>query len=135
MAAPSALGGEAAPALSAGAQATGHAAGTPAPATQTPAAASEGTAGMMIYIDPRTGAIVPNPVPGTVPLQLTPQLRESLSTSQQGLIEVPSAVPGGGVRVDLKGRFQHPLIVTIDPETGQRRMHHLGKLPESGVQK
>ena len=60
--------------------------------------------GMTIYIDPQTGAILKEPAPGSVPLQLTPQLRNALSTSHQGLVETPSAVVGGGIKLDLQGR-------------------------------
>ena len=81
-----------------------------------PAAVPAGAPGMVIHVDPQTGAILKEPAPGTVPLQLSPQLTNSLSTSHQGLVETPSAVAGGGVKVDLQGRFQNPLIVTIDAD-------------------
>ena len=89
---------------------------------------------MMIYIDPQTGAILKEPAPGTVPLQLTPDLQKALSTSDQGLVEVLSSVPGGGVTVDLQGRFQSPLFVTIDAN-GKVKMQHLHATPESGEKK
>jgi hypothetical protein len=91
-------------------------------------AVTDGAAGMTIYIDPQTGAILKEPAPGTVPLQLTPQLRNALSTSHQGLAETPSAVPGGGIKLDLQGRFQNPLFVTIDA-AGKLKMQHLGETP------
>ena len=93
-----------------------------------PAAVPEGAAGMTIYVDPQTGAILKEPAPGAVPLQLTPQLRNSLSTSHQGLVETPSSVAGGGVKLDLQGRFQNPLIVTIDAD-GNVRTRHLSETP------
>jgi len=93
-----------------------------------PAAVPGGAPGMVIHVDPQTGAILKEPAPGTVPLQLSPQLTNSLSTSHQGLVETPSSVPGGGVKVDLQGRFQNPLIVTIDAD-GKVKMHHLGETP------
>jgi hypothetical protein len=89
---------------------------------------------MMIHIDPQNGAILKEPAPGTVPLQLTPALRNAFSTSHQGLVEVPSAVPGAGVKVDLRGRFQSPLLVTIDAN-GKARMQHLDEIPDSGDMK
>src|SRR2546423_284521 len=61
-----------------------------------PPAAAEGAPGMVIYVDPQTGAILKEPAPGSVPLQLSPQLTNSLSTSHQGLVETPSSVAGGG---------------------------------------
>ncbi len=91
----------------------------PAPAGVTAPAAP----GMMIYVDPTTGAIVKEPAPGTVPLTLTPELRNALSTSHQGLVEEVSPIPGGGIKLDLQGRFQNPLMVTIDGE-GRVRMQH-----------
>jgi hypothetical protein len=73
--------------------------GSNAGASQPPAAVPKGAAGMIIYIDPQTGAILNEPAPGTVPLQLTPKLQNALSTSHQGLVETPAA--GGGVKTRL----------------------------------
>jgi len=49
-------------------------------------------------------------------------------------VEVPSPVPGGGVKVDLHGRFQSPLIVTIDAN-GKVKTQHLGETPASSDKK
>ena len=38
-------------------------------------------------------------------------------------------MPGGGVKLDLQGRFQSPLIATVD-ENGKVRMQHLGEPAE-----
>ncbi len=89
---------------------------------------------MVIYIDPQTGALLKEPAPGTVPLQLTPQLQNALSTSHHGLIEEPSPVPGGGVKLDLQGRFRSPLFVTTDA-SGKLRIRHLPEIPGSGDRK
>jgi hypothetical protein len=67
-------------------------------------------------------------------LQLSPQLQNALSTSHDGLVEVPSPLPGGGIRVDLQGRFQNPLFVTIDAD-GNAKILHLHEIPESGDEK
>jgi hypothetical protein len=104
------------------------------PPAKTPDAVPGRAPGMMIHIDPTTGAILKEPAPGTVPLQLTPQLQNALSTSHQGLVETPGTVPGGGVKVDLQGRFQSPLVVTIDAD-GKVKMQHLDETPESGDKK
>lgn len=96
-------------------------AGLPAPGTSTGTAAS----GLTIFIDPQSGAIRSTPAPGTVPLEIPPQQRATFSTSAAGLVEVPSPVPGGGVSVDLQGRFQSPLIVTVTPD-GKPKVQHLG---------
>jgi len=106
--------------------------GSNAGASQLPAAVPTGAAGMIIYIDPQTGAILSEPAPGTMPLQLTPTLPNALSTSHQGLMETPAA--GGGVKIDLQGRFQSPLAATIDAN-GNLRIQHLHEMPESGHNK
>ena len=89
-----------------------------------PLFAQESAPGMTIHVDPKTGRLLKEPAPGSVPLPLTPQLRDQLSTSHQGLVEEPAAVPGGGVKLDLQGRFQSPLVGTIDAD-GKFRMQHL----------
>lgn len=108
---------------------------TPSPATagssERPTEKTAGAApGMTIYIDPQTGAILSEPVPGTVPLQLTPNIQNALSTSAQGLVEAPSPVPGGGIAIDLQGRFQNPLFAIIGPD-GKGKIGHLHELPEA----
>lgn len=102
--------------------------GQPAPTGPTPASAA--APGMTIHIDPQTGTILEGPAPGSVPLQMTPELQNALSTSHQGLVEAPSSVPGGGVIVDLQGRFQSPLVGTIDP-SGKLKIQHLHR-PHAG---
>ena len=106
----------------------------PQPPAEKPAAIPEGASGMIIHIDPQTGKLRKAPAPGTVPLQLSPQERNAFSTSHQGLVEMLSSVPGGGVKLDLQGRFQSPLVVTIDPD-GKVKMHHLGEPLGSGGNK
>ncbi len=53
--------------------------------------------GLRAYIDPDTGEFVPAP-PGKRP---SPNPRDT----HDGLREVPSPVEGGGVMVDMEGRF------------------------------
>ena len=105
---------------------TGSGASVAQPSAEKPAAVPEAASGMRIHIDPSTGRILREPAPGTVPLQLTPQEQNALSTSHEGLVQVPSQVPGGGVKLDLQGRFQSPLIGTIDAN-GKVKMQHLGE--------
>jgi hypothetical protein len=69
--------------------------------------------GMKVYIDPQTGAFLSEPAPGTVPPAASAAERNAFSTSHQGLVEVPSSVPGGGVRLDIQGRFQSPLTAKV----------------------
>ena len=91
--------------------------------------ASKGNSpGMRIYIDPQTGKLVSTPPPGQEPVPLSPQEIHAMSTSSEELVEVPSAKPGGGVTVDLQGRFQTPLIATIDAN-GKLKVQHADKLP------
>jgi hypothetical protein len=92
-----------------------------------PAAVSS-TPGMMVYIDPRTGALLPGPTSDTIPLQLPPEMQNALSTSDQGLVEVQSSEPGGGVKVYLHGRFQSPLFAITDAN-GKVKMQHLHEIP------
>ncbi len=87
--------------------------------------------GMTVYVNPQTGQIVAQPVPGGEPLTLTPEEQNAASTSHDGLVEVPA--PGGGYMLDLQGRFQNPLAATIDA-SGRLRVHHLPNLPPATVQ-
>jgi hypothetical protein len=101
------------------------------PALSGQAPASKAAPGMIIHIDPQTGAILDAPAPGSVPLQMTPDLLNALSTSHQGLVEAPSPVLGGGIIVDLQGRFMSPLVGTIDAD-GNLRIQHLHRPPAGG---
>jgi hypothetical protein len=122
------------PAPAAKAQADRGARVSPAPAEQKSTGTSGGASGMTVYIDPKTGAFLSEPAPGTAPLQLTPQLRNALSTSHEGLVEVPSSVPGGGVKIDLQGRFQSPLTATTDAG-GKVTMQHVDETPKAAGKK
>ncbi len=113
---------------------TGSGTSVPQPPAEKPAAVIGGAPGMMIYVDPQTGAFLKEPAPGHVPLELRPQLQNALSTSHEGLVEIPSSVPGGGFKLDLQGRFQSPLFGTIDAN-GKLKMQHLKETPESGDKK
>jgi hypothetical protein len=83
---------------------------------------------MTVYIDRRTGVLLPGPTPDTIPLQLTPEMQNALSTSDQGLVEVQSSEPGGGVTVYLQGRFQSPLFAITDAN-GKVKIQHLHETP------
>ena len=100
------------------------------PAATAPAAAS----GMLIHIDPQTGTVLKEAAPGSVPLQLTPELRNALDTSHHGLVEEQGVAPGGGVKVYLQGRFQNPLFATTDA-SGKLTIQHLRGPAESGGEK
>lgn len=71
-----------------------------------------------VTIDPETGDFVDSPPPGGSRSSVAP----FLSTSQEGLEQVFSPVPGGGVMVDLKGRFRQVMKATIGPD-GRARVY------------
>lgn len=73
------------------------------------APAAQGSAGITVYKDPKTGRFVPVPQEGAA--ELSKALGDALSTSQEGLVEVPA--PGGGFMVDLRGRFQSATMATV----------------------
>jgi hypothetical protein len=78
---------------------------------------------MTIHVDPATGGVSTR-ASGVQVLQLSPAEANALSTSHAGLVEMPSSVAGGGVIVDLQGRFRAPLFATMG-EGGQVRIRHL----------
>jgi hypothetical protein len=82
----------------------------------TPATAGEPvahTAGYTIQIDPSTGKLL-EPWPNDAPMVLNKELNNALSTSSEGLTEVASPVAGGGVMVDLQGRFRNTITATTN---------------------
>jgi hypothetical protein len=107
----------------------GLAAGLLAAAQPAQAQTADAPGSLRVYVNPRTGEILREPAPGTTPMTLSPQEQAAASTSHQGLVEVPSTAPGGGVKIDLQGRFRSPLVATIGPD-GKTRTFHLGGLPE-----
>lgn len=69
-------------------------------ATETTLAPGESS--MIATIDPETGETIASAGSGGVN-----------STSDEGLVEVPSTAPGGGMMVDLEGRFQNTAVATV----------------------
>ncbi len=94
-------------------QTTSTAQDNSSPGVVDPAAQNVGAAGYVVHIDPETGGITESPQ-HAVPLVLDQALQNALDTSSEDLVEVPSPVAGGGVVVDLQGRFQNTMIVTVD---------------------
>lgn len=93
----------------------------------------EGAAGMRVYINPNTGEILQPPA--GAPAAETPEsLEKAFSTSSEGLVETPSPVPGGGVILDLQGRFRSPLIATPGAD-GKISIEHMPVVPDSGEKK
>jgi hypothetical protein len=81
------------------------------------AAVPSGTGGMRAYADPRTGALRERPLPGEAKAPPT----AAFSRSAVGLVETPA--PGGGIMLDLQGRFRSPLVATVAPD-GTVRIDH-----------
>ncbi len=84
---------------------------------------SGGSAGMRVRIDPDTGQFK-NPSADAPPTKLPPAHANAFSTSSRGLSQQPSPTPGGGVMVDVQGRFLSPLTATLSPE-GKLTIQHL----------
>lgn len=68
-------------------------------------------AGSWINVDPQTGKRVPVPSSGEG-VQLPADA--AFSTSHSGLVERPA--PGGGVMVDLQGRFRSAATASVGPD-------------------
>ena len=66
---------------------------------------------LRVYRNPVTGELGPPPASEPVP-QVPLGMEEALSTSSEGLVETPDA--GGGVMVDLQGRFRPFSTATKD---------------------
>lgn len=82
-----------------------------------------GRAGVRVYVDPETGEFTAPPPDETV----RPSVEASLSETGEGLVEKPA--PSGGFTVDLKGRFQAP-VIAIPQADGSIDVRH-GELPAS----
>jgi hypothetical protein len=76
-----------------------------------PAATPAGTAGMITHIDPATGKTMDTPAD---PDAVREALGDAVSTSGEGLVQKPSPVPGGGVMVELDGRFMNAAVAITD---------------------
>lgn len=92
-----------------------------APVDQPPGTeGSPGTGGLRVYRDPATGELsAPPTAPSTGPFRISQETARSLSSSHDGLVEVP--LPNGGVLLDLGGRFRSASYATVDDQ-GQLRI-------------
>jgi hypothetical protein len=72
-------------------------------------------AGLRVYKDPQTGEFT-EPPPNTSIATTTAPIERAFSRSHEGLLAVPSSMPGGGVRVDLQGRFRSHFVATKDAD-------------------
>lgn len=78
--------------------------------------------GLIAFVDLKTGQLVePSPEDAAL-LARSAELRRGLNDSFEGLTEV-TLPGGGGVLVDLQGRFQTSLVASIGPD-GKLRMGH-----------
>jgi hypothetical protein len=87
------------------------------PATRSstrPVVATPPNAGLVLHIDPVTGAVVDNPASGTGKLAVPATLSERWSTSGEGLVERPNPSGGKGYYVNLQGRFENGMVATVD---------------------
>jgi hypothetical protein len=89
-----------------------------APATTRPQAA-----GMKVFVDPQTGAVVPPPT-----AEAAEALVPETNTSSVGLEEKP--LVGGGSKIDLQGRFRKPLVATTGAD-GKVSIQHQSPTPNA----
>ena len=88
--------------------------------------------GLKIYLDPVTGRPSIPPTGAAVSDTTSPAVSSSLNTSTQGLVEQPA--PGGGMMLDLKGRFQSSTKATVR-EDGSIVIEHLPTTQSSALSK
>ncbi|MFQ5479386.1 MAG: post-PEP-CTERM-1 domain-containing protein [Candidatus Binatia bacterium] len=75
--------------------------------------AASPSAGMKAHIDPETGEFLDSPPVGSVG-RASPAI--TAGRPPEPAVEVPSPVPGGGVMIDLNGRFQAEFVATVGPD-------------------
>jgi hypothetical protein len=75
--------------------------------TLTVQAATTVAPGMKVYADPETGELLEQLPEGVVEPLVTPKV------TLPEPVQVESPVPGGGIGVDVRGRFQNPLQIRI----------------------
>jgi len=76
--------------------------------------AAPSAAGLIINVDPTTGAILEQAAPGATKLEVPAELAERWSTSDEGLIEQPNPSGGKGMYMNLQGRFENGMVATVD---------------------
>lgn len=69
-----------------------------------------GQAGRRVHIDPTTGRIGAGPP--SVPA-IAAGGANALSTSGEGLPETPGTTRGGGIKIDVQGRFRNVVVATL----------------------
>jgi len=91
----------------------GDVTGIPAASQKSAAQAPVATQGMRVYRDPQTGRLGPPP-PGVQPPGLSVAEQRMLNRSDAGLQS--RVLPGGGVVVDLQGRYQSMAVATVSAD-------------------
>ena len=76
-----------------------------------PAIVPSSDVGYVAHFD-ENGQLVEEPVTGSDALHA--YLSQSINTSSEGLVQVASPAPGGGVMIDLQGRFQSTAAAKVD---------------------
>ena len=84
--------------------------GVPAGPQATTVQSQTAAPGLRVYRDPQTGQLGPPP-PGIQPPDLTAAEKHMLNRSDRGL--QARTLPGGGVAVDLQGRYQSMAVATV----------------------
>jgi hypothetical protein len=84
-----------------------------APTTTTPAAPAP-AAGYRAHVD--FDGQFTEEAPPVDAAELNKALEQMIDTSSEGVVEKPSPVPGGGVMVELNGRFQASMAAVIDAD-------------------
>jgi hypothetical protein len=80
------------------------------------------TGAQKAFIDPETGEFL-TPAENETPTTNVSVQPHALSNSAEEMEEEPSPVPGGGMMIDLKGRFHSPLSATIE-DNGNTKIEH-----------
>jgi hypothetical protein len=78
------------------------------PTRSAPNAGAPGRAGSWVRIDPQTGNRVPTGPRAAIAAD------PAFSTSHQGLLQQPA--PGGGMMIDLQGRFRSAAVAEVGPD-------------------
>jgi hypothetical protein len=73
-------------------------------------------------VDPETGEWV-SPSEHDGPVDAEPVEASALNRSAEKMEEKPSPAPGGGMMIDLKGRFRSPIAATIE-SNGKTKIEH-----------
>ena len=81
----------------------------PAPPAS-PAVSQDASPAVKAYVDPKTGRIGPPPVGAA---RAATPVTPAVNTSHAGLVEEPGRGPGGGVIVDLQGRFRNHATAAV----------------------